>query len=128
MAKSQTITIVGDKEVVARLTAMGAKAQPALVNAIKAGALIVQNDAKVRAPYKTGNLRRSIHLEQLPANGGIAIGTNLVYAATQEYGRPGGGWNGSDIPAHAYLRPAWDQNIGRVAQTIGATLRKLIQP
>lgn len=124
MAKSgTTITIVGDKEVMARLTAMGVKAQPALVLAIKAGAFIIQNDAKVRAPVKTGNLMRSIHMEQLGGGLGIAVGTNLVYAATQEYGDPS-----RNIPEHAYLRPAWDQNIGRVAATIGATLTKVLQP
>ena len=124
MATTQTITIVGDKEVMARLTAMGAKAQPALVLAIKAGAFVVQNDAKVRVRKKTGNLGRSIHMEQLAGGLGISVGTNVVYAAAQEYGRP-------DLKTYGftpYLRPAWDQNIGRVAATIGAVLTKLIQP
>ena len=40
---------------------------PALVekmleNALVAGALQIVNAAKIRAPYKTGNLRRSIHV------------------------------------------------------------------
>jgi len=33
------------------------------MTALTAGALIVSNDAKRRAPYRTGNLRRSIHIE-----------------------------------------------------------------
>lgn len=30
---------------------------------------------------------------------GTEIGSTLVYAATHQYGRPKGGWRGSDIPA-----------------------------
>lgn len=67
---------------------------------ISAG-LVVQNDAKIRAPYRTGTLRRAIHIgghnyqgggTQLPgpqAHGDrvtVAVGTNLEYAAQVEFG------------------------------------------
>lgn len=120
---SKTVVITGDDEVKRRLAAMGAKAQPALVLAIKAGALIVQTDAKVRAPKLTGNLARSIHIEPLPGETGVAVGTDVEYAMAQEYGQPE-----LHIPAQPYLRPAMDQNLGRVGATIAATLKKLIQP
>lgn len=69
--------------------------------ALIAAGLIVQNDAKQRAPYFTGTLRRSIHIgghsfqgggTQLPgpqvssAGVTIAVGTNLEYAAQVEFG------------------------------------------
>ena len=104
---------------------------PALVekmleNALVAGALQIANAAKEKAPYKTGNLRRSIHvgghinatpqMEMDMADttgtdiGGsgrygkhqvrVRVGTNVEYAAPQEYRNAG---------ARAYMRPAADE-------------------
>lgn len=81
-----------------------------LERALVAGALIVQNAAKINAPYRTGNLRRSIHIgghedlagdyqnvqgesgDPVPAPEGsgvkvaVYIGTNVIYARQREYG------------------------------------------
>lgn len=81
-----------------------------LERALVAGALVVQNAAKVNAPYKTGNLRRSIHIgghedlagdyqniqqehgEPVPRPEGtgvsvaVYVGTNVIYARQREYG------------------------------------------
>lgn len=104
---------------------------PALVekmleNALVAGALQIVNAAKIKAPYKTGNLRRSIHvgghinatpqMEMDMADttgtdiGGsgrygkhqvrVRVGTNVEYAAPLEYRNAG---------ARAYMRPAADE-------------------
>jgi len=104
---------------------------PALVekmleNALVAGALQIANTAKIKAPYKTGNLRRSIHvgghinatpqMEMDMADttgtdiGGsgrygkhqvrVRVGTNVEYAAPLEYRNAG---------ARAYMRPAADE-------------------
>ena len=104
---------------------------PALVekmleNALVAGALQIANAAKIKAPYKTGNLRRSIHvgghinatpqMEMDMADttgtdiGGsgrygkhqvrVRVGTNVEYAAPLEYRNAG---------ARAYMRPAADE-------------------
>ena len=104
---------------------------PALVekmleNALVAGALQIANAAKDKAPYKTGNLRRSIHvgghinatpqMEMDMADttgtdiGGsgrygkhqvrVRVGTNVEYAAPLEYRNAG---------ARAYMRPAADE-------------------
>lgn len=104
---------------------------PALVekmleNALVAGALQIVNAAKEKAPYKTGNLRRSIHvgghinatpqMEMDMADttgtdiGGsgrygkhqvrVRVGTNVEYAAPLEYRNAG---------ARAYMRPAADE-------------------
>jgi len=104
---------------------------PALVekmleNALVAGALQIANAAKEKAPYKTGNLRRSIHvgghinatpqMEMDMADttgtdiGGagrygkhqvrVRVGTNVEYAAPLEYRNAG---------ARAYMRPAADE-------------------
>nr|HPL29752.1 HK97 gp10 family phage protein [Anaerolineae bacterium] len=104
---------------------------PALVekmleNALVAGALQIVNAAKIRAPYKTGNLRRSIHvgghIDASPQTqmdmadttgtdiGGagrygrhqvrVRVGTNVEYAAPLEY---------RDAGKRAYMRPAADE-------------------
>lgn len=60
-----------------------------LVTASKAGALVFQNGMKRRAPKKTRSLSRSIHLEVVRVEAHyveIAAGTDLEYAAIQEYG------------------------------------------
>lgn len=57
--------------------------------AVQAGAMIVRNEASARAPYRTGNLRRSIHHEVIRETRGevaVAVGTNLDYAAAVEFG------------------------------------------
>ena len=86
---------------------------PALVekmleNALVAGALQIANAAKEKAPYKTGNLKRSIHIgghtdmtpdwqESEAGDLGkagrnarfqtrVLIGTDVIYARVQEYG------------------------------------------
>ncbi len=92
-----------------------------LKTAITAAALIVQNDAKRIAPYVTGNLRRSIHIEveqpsRFVANG--FIGTNLDYARRVEYGFAGADVLGRiyNQPAKPYLRPAMDNNRAAVLE------------
>ena len=97
-----------------------------LENALVAGALQIVNAAKIKAPYKTGNLRRSIHvgghIDASPQTqmdmadttgtdiGGsgrygkhqvrVRVGTNVEYAAPLEYRNAG---------ARAYMRPAADE-------------------
>ena len=83
--------------------------------ALVAGALVIVNDAKQRAPYRTGNLRRSIHIGgHADASGGLSsttggevdapvvtpdrvelfVGTNVEYAAQREFG-------GTIVPVNA---------------------------
>lgn len=114
-----------------------------LARALVAGALIIQNEAKQRAPHKTGTLRRSIHIgghkmlapgaEDAPDVPGpevtgrdaqVTIGTNLEYAARQEYG-----FNDVDSrgrrynqPARPYLRPAADENQAAVERAINEAI------
>ena len=118
-----------------------------LAQALVAGALVIQNDAKRRAPYKTGTLRRSIHVgghkDQAPGSEGapdvpgpkiygrdaeVTVGTNLEYAARQEYG-----FNDTDRigrryrqPARPFMRPAADENIAAVEREVSRALDDLI--
>lgn len=62
----------------------------------------LQQKAIQRAPYKTGNLRRSIELNSKDGGLTAEVEATADYAAYQEYGT-------RFIPAHPYMRPAFDQ-------------------
>ena len=116
MADGYVISIHGDTEVRAKIMALGKKAPNVIALGTMAGALIIQNAAKVKAPVLTGNLERSIHAEKVNQYA-VQVGTDVVYAAAQEFD-----YN------HAYLRPAADENIGQVQAVIQATIYKLLTP
>ena len=106
-----TVTVTGGAELRRKLAALPVAVQGRkLVQALTAGALVVQNAAKVNAPYRTGNLRRSIHIgghnelagdyngvtdeagQAVPSpevsgnSAAVYIGTNVIYARQREYG------------------------------------------
>ena len=102
-----------------------------LEEALHAGAQEILHSAKDKAPYLTGTLRRSLHSETVEKQGvrvRVLVGTDLVYAAMQEFGGTvvpkkarmlAFEVNGQmvfakrvTIPAHPYLRPAFDEQKG----------------
>lgn len=139
------VTVTGDKELAARLARMsGEMAGQKLETAVVSGALLVQNRAKEiiieKKVYKTGNLRRSIHIgghseqSELANSDGtdiggnshtktkaeVLVGTNVVYAASHEYGR-------GNLAARPYLRPALDEEKDTAVREIGESLRILLE-
>lgn len=139
------VKVKGSKELKKQLQSLGTVANGKMLErATVAGALLIQNDAKRRAPYLSGNLRRSIHIgghdDLNPGGAGainttgagvpqpriesnratVYIGTDVVYAATHEFGR-------DTIAAQPYLRPAFDSQRGEAVREIGAALRDLIR-
>lgn len=139
------VTVTGDKKLAARLARMsGEMAGQKLETAVVSGALLVQNRAKEiiieKKVYKTGNLRRSIHIgghseqSELANSDGtdiggnshtktkaeVLVGTNVVYAASHEYGR-------GNLAARPYLRPALDEEKDTAVREIGESLRILLE-
>lgn len=92
--------------------------------AVRAGAQIIRNGAAERAPYKTGNLRRSIKEERADESTSTSIiynvGTNVVYAPAQEFGY-------QHIPARPYLRPALDQDGKEAVEVIKNAVIQFIE-
>lgn len=103
--------VKGIKGLSAKLKALGIDAERGAEKALVAGGLILQNGMKIRAPKKSGNLRRSIHIgghegeapdfsanvekrgrnrvPQPVRSGGkskIYVGTDVEYAAIHEFG------------------------------------------
>lgn len=106
-----------------------------LERALHAGAEEILNSAKDKAPYKTGTLRRSLHSETGEKSGArvsVLAGTDLEYAAMQEFGGTVVPKKGRflvfeidgkkifarkvTIPAHPYLRPAFDEQKGEAVK------------
>lgn len=121
MAEIVSINIQGEAE----LSRMLARAERAVSDkAIKlglgAGALVVMNDAKDRAPFKTGTLMRSISQAPVPGHLSVTVGTDLPYAARMEYGFVGRDSLGRryNQPAQPYLRPALRENSEEVRDIV----------
>jgi len=119
----------------------------ALETAAQAGALIVEGSASQKAPYLTGTLKRSIHMEtavKTPEKAVVQVGTDVVYAAIQEFGgiihaknKPylvfktaDGAWHSVEsvqIPAHPYMRPALDNNIEKIKGEMKAAFAQVVK-
>ena len=129
MADPVRMEIVNLAEWKDKLQAMSKElSEQAVVRALTAGALLIENDAKANAPYKTGTLRRSIHTEQGDGME-VIVGTDLDYAARVEFGFMQADSLGRNYhqPAQPYLRPAWDDNIDRAMEEIGVALAELLE-
>ncbi len=87
--------------------------------AMKVGGMEIERDARRRAPYLTGNLRRSIHtwVERTQEAIRAIIGTNVIYAYWMEYGSP-------TITERPYLRPALDTKYNSAINAVVAQLRR----
>ena len=140
-----TFQITGDKQLIAKLNRLASEVRgKTLERALVSGALVIQNSAKAKAPYLTGNLRRSIHIgghDDLNPDGGnivdrsgmpvpnpivsansvsVFVGTDVNYAAAVEFGS-------KTQRAQPYLRPAVDENQAAVGKEIGGALKDLIE-
>lgn len=123
------VNVMGVQSVMKSFEAKDGEYADKLEAAATAGALLLENAAKDNAPYKTGTLKRSIDHETIEKSKDavfVAVGTNLEYAAIQEFGgtiesksggllvfkTDDGEWHSVPsvtVPAHPYLRPALDE-------------------
>jgi len=144
-----SVKVIGESQLLAKLRRLSDNvAGQALENAVVSGALLVQNEAKTKSPYLTGNLRRSIHIgghsdkSELGNSTGddiggnkntrdraeVLVGTNVEYARRQEFGFSGADSRGrifNQVP-RPYLRPALDEKKQSVAKEIAAALKILL--
>lgn len=146
MAKKTRIRLKGSEELVRKLKQLAEITQGASTEgALRAGAMPIETRAKELAPYQSGSLRRSIHTEVKVsgASGKAQIGTDLIYAAIQEFGgtiaaknapyltfQINGRWvrvPSVEIPARPYMRPAFDEKKSEAVNEIAAALRDQIK-
>jgi HK97 gp10 family phage protein len=94
-----------------------------LPSAVQAGAFLIENDAKVNCPVRTGTLRRSIHTDvetvdqdrvTARVSPGVDYGVYVELGTRRQH-------------AHPYLTPAFesqkDNAVQEVTQALGALLR-----
>lgn len=119
-----TVTVEGQAELTAKILSLVAKAKGRQVEAaLRAGALVIQNQAKINAPVRTGTLRRNIthEVDGSHDTGYARIGTNIEYAPHVEFGT-------SKRPPNPFLRNAYDSRIGDAKAEIVAALEKMVTP
>jgi len=121
-----------------------------LLPAVKAGGFVVEGAAEINIREKlyrhpTGNLMNSINVKAgktTAHSASVTIGTNVIYAAIHEFGGTIKAKNAPylcfvvdgnfvktksvEIPARPYLRPALNDNKGKIVQAMGVQLAKLI--
>jgi len=151
------LTIVGTNKLVAALDKLDSDLRTEKADAaLYAGGLVIANAAKRKCPVKTHTLQRSIHVETHSKGGSFHvpereawIGTDLVYAAMQEFGgtvvpvsAPMLAWQDTDnhghkgdewhfaysvtIPPHPYMRPAIDETKSEVLLKVAESLKQLL--
>lgn len=82
------------------------------IKALEEGLLMIEADAKLLAPVKTGTLRRSITHQIVEEDG-------KVYGEVGSYGVEYAYFVEDKVP---YLEPAIDQNIENIRRKIGEVL------
>ncbi len=102
------VKITGQKELEKKLKQLSDAARTtATQEVLNAGAVLVHGEAILRCPVDTGNLRSSLNFSV--SEDEAEIGTPVEYAPYIEYGT-------SRMAAQPYLRPALDENIGKLVK------------
>ena len=123
------VTVIGDKELEVKLLAIGANVGAATQKAARAGAAVVRQAAKDRAPVRTGQLKKSIQTVSVKGTGGVAdadVGPTVFYGRFVELGHAGPHGKGH-VPAHPFLRPALDEHEKEVQDAAAAVWRAAIE-
>ena len=110
------------KEIGRRLKLKQSQAEEKIKAGIKAGLLIITNEAKQKVPVLTGSLKRSIHDEQVKTvREGFSgrVGTRLKYGPKIEFG-------GSRKAPAGYLRPSLDEKGGEAVKEIVDALKQIL--
>lgn len=113
-ARDVKITIEGEKELSRKLEQLGIEGRKALANAMKQAAEQVRDEAKRRAPVRTGNLQRHI-IERKAFDDDYGV----MYLVGPEYPQAAYGHivegGSSRMSPQPFLRPALDA-VGSQAQ------------
>lgn len=141
-----TVTVSGEQELHRSMLNLAQRASgPQIVVSLESGGLVIVDDAKERARYRSGTLRRSIHIERgsvTADSAEIQLGPAVNYGAQVEFG-------GDIVPVraqrlrftvdgqviyarrvhqepHPYMIPAAQENNAEVVQEITGSLQQLL--
>jgi HK97 gp10 family phage protein len=140
---SDMMNLTGFKELAAALRELGPRvARNTLRRAVSAGAVPIRDEAKVRARKKTGEMARDIQIKREKDTKGEMSAKYSVYVRTGKKSRLSGRARGVDknsfywifqelgtskMPAHPFLRPAFESRKEEAVKTIGEKLDEGIQ-
>lgn len=143
---SISFKVIGAADLEKKLARIGATAADPLAAAVHAGALLVQNSAKQKAPKRTSTLRRSITIEVGREGDQVIarIGPTVEYGVYMEFGtgryaengqgrktpwayKVGGKtfWTVGNKP-RPYMRPALDENREKAMREIARVFGSLM--
>lgn len=101
------------------------------------GAKIIRASGEAKAPMLTGNLKANIVISKVK-DGKIHIGPDqqgdAFYGYFLEFGRSAGtkrtgkkkGYNYPAMPAHPFMQPAFEENIGEVKEEMAKVIRQAL--
>jgi HK97 gp10 family phage protein len=125
-----TARMSGGKELNAALKDLGNKVAGRLgSNAVRAGARVIANEAKARAPVLTGALRKSIRVFTAPRreSGTVRtafVGSDVYYSRFVEFGS-------AHQPAQSFLRAAADvaaqAAVDKIAENLSSGIEREVQ-
>ena len=107
MAKGYEVKVLNLNEVISDFEALK---DIDMASTLRQAGVLVADEAKRRAPKKTGALTNSIRYE-LEGNDSVVIGTNLMYAPYVEYGTGKFARNGNGRPGYWVFVKGSDGNI-----------------
>lgn len=124
-----SVRVIGQADLSRKLAQLSRSLQGrATMTALRSGANIVVNAAKIKSPVLSGTLRRSLHQEDGERQS-VLVGTDVEYARRIEYG-----FNDTDSlgrrfnqPAQPYLRPALMENESAIVEEVRAALRQAVE-
>lgn len=126
-----------------KLDKLGGNSKEVLTKSVKDCTVFVRDDARLRCPVDTGDLRHSIDYKVEIKDSGVTgtVYTNMEYAPYVEFGTGIAGqssntnskvnvayrqdWQG--MKAQPYLYPALDQNQEQIKKKIANDIRKAIR-
>lgn len=126
------VTIQGLDELLRKLDALDdAVSANTMEAALKSGGQLIANRASDIVHKVSGNLARSIHVETVEKSAQrvkVAVGTDVEYAAREEFGFSGRDSRGRNYnqPPHPYMRPAWEEKKDEAQQEVGDALRVIV--
>lgn len=103
------VRVRGIEQLQRKLGALGPAVTEAARRELLSSGLRVVAGAKRRAPVDTGRLRNSITFEVTADGDVVRVGTNLEYAAFQEFGT-------RKMPARPFLFPAFEEERPRLRE------------
>ena len=113
------VKVENAKVVVNRFGSMMSATPEQISKALLASSLGVKNKAKAKCPFRTGNLRRSIH-EELTSQTEVTIGTDVEYAVYVEKGT-------SKMVGRPYLKPALFESKDSIQDRFDSALSQIIK-